>query len=389
MFIPENVLKILSVIEKNGYEGYVVGGCVRDFLIGRTVNDYDVTTNASPYDVSRIFSDYKVIETGLKHGTVTVLSESSPIEITTYRIDGEYTNHRSPDCVSFATDINDDLCRRDFTVNAIAYNPSKGYVDPFGGREDLNLKIIRAVGNANKRFDEDALRILRAIRFASVLGFEIEKSTSDAVLNMAYLLSKISKERILAEFSKLISGKNADEIINKYSTVIDVFFPSEYRTDLKNADPDINIRFALMLFSAPSDIAANALAALKCPNSIKNTVPILLSSKDEQITNDKKVIKKMISKYGSDAFKLICKFRKSTDTDFPYDSVTDTANKIILQNECCAVSGLAISGHDLMNLGIYGEEIKNTLNEILDLVIEEKLKNDKGEIIEYIRRERK
>ena len=220
MPLPPEVTEIIERLENHGYEAYVVGGCVRDFVCKRKIHDYDITTSATPEETKNVFSDMRVIPTGERHGTVSVIFndksiKEKQIEITTYRIDGEYTDSRHPTEVRFTRKLAEDLSRRDFTVNALAYNPRVGIVDIFGGIDDIKNKIIRAVGDAKKRFEEDALRILRALRFSSVLGFEIEKATSDALISHAHLLSHISAERIREEFSKLLLGENAVEVLQK------------------------------------------------------------------------------------------------------------------------------------------------------------------------------
>ena len=225
MNINKGAEKIINILEANGYEAYAVGGCVRDTIMGKTPNDWDITTNCLPEDIVHCFEGVRIIETGLKHGTVTLLIDDETFEVTTYRKDGAYTDNRHPDSVTFVTDLESDLSRRDFTVNAMAYNPRIGLVDLFGGREDIENKCIRCVGEANKRFGEDALRILRALRFASVLNFTINEDTSRAIYELKDNLSNISKERINCEFTKLLTGKRNVDIIREYFDVICEFIP--------------------------------------------------------------------------------------------------------------------------------------------------------------------
>ena len=202
--LPANVLLAISMLEKAGYEAFAVGGAVRDSLLGKDASDFDITTSAFPQETKKVFEGFNVIETGIKHGTVTVMFEGEPLEITTYRIDGEYEDNRHPSKVTFTRNVEDDLARRDFTINAMAYNPVRGLVDPFGGGDDLKKGIIRTVGDGEKRFSEDALRILRCIRFASVLGFDIEEKTAESAKKMVSLLDNVSAERIFVELKKLI-----------------------------------------------------------------------------------------------------------------------------------------------------------------------------------------
>ena len=223
--LPEVADFIIRKIEDNRYEAYLVGGSVRDMLMGKKPNDIDITTNALPADIKRIFGDYIVIETGIKHGTVTVLKDEIPIEITTYRTEEGYSDGRHPDKVTFTTNITEDLSRRDFTINSIAYNPKSGYFDPFNGKKDIENKIICCVGDPKVRFEEDALRILRALRFSSVLGFDIENKTSEAIHECRHLLKNVSAERIYSEISKMLCGINIRNILTEYADVISVLIP--------------------------------------------------------------------------------------------------------------------------------------------------------------------
>ena len=216
--IPYEAKKILETLNRSGFEAYLVGGCVRDLILGKKPKDYDITSNAAPDDIIRIFGEKNTIPTGLKFGTVTVLMHKMPFEITHYRCDGEYTDHRSPDDVSFVSDIHLDLCRRDFTMNAIALAPDGTLIDDFNGISHIKEGKIVCVGNPHERFSEDALRILRAVRFSSELGFEIEKSTSDAIHELAPTLKNISAERIQAELNRILCGKNCPHILHKLKT---------------------------------------------------------------------------------------------------------------------------------------------------------------------------
>ena len=202
--LPKNVENIIERLKEHGFEGFAVGGCVRDSLLNKTPTDWDITTDALPADMKKIFK--KTFDTGIAHGTVTVLMDGVGYELTTYRIDGNYSDGRHPDSVSFSKNLSEDLCRRDFTINAMAYSHNKGIVDLFGGRKDLQNGVIRAVGDAKKRFDEDALRMLRAVRFAAQLGFKIDDDTFAAIREKAKLLSKVSKERIFVELNKSLCG---------------------------------------------------------------------------------------------------------------------------------------------------------------------------------------
>ena len=223
--IPNEVNIILTRLQDAGHEAFCVGGAVRDSIMGITPGDWDVTTSALPEETRLVFSDFKTIDTGLKHGTLTVIIDHKPYEITTYRIDGEYGDNRHPETVSFTRKIEDDLARRDFTVNAIAYNPQKGIVDPYGGQNDIYNSIIKTVGDPDRRFNEDGLRIMRALRFSSVLGFPIEQETANAIHRNRELLKNISAERINIELTKLLCGKDVFNILMEYPDVLSVIIP--------------------------------------------------------------------------------------------------------------------------------------------------------------------
>ena len=224
--IPVNANKLINILQQAGYSAYVVGGCVRDSILGRTPHDWDICTSATPTEVLKVFNGFQIIETGLQHGTITIMVDGEGYEITTFRIDGEYSDNRRPDCVIFTGKLEEDLSRRDFTINALAYNDIEGLIDPFGGVADIKNRLIRCVGNAWDRFDEDALRVLRALRFSCQLGFTIEYDTSAAILDKAHLLSNISKERINSEFCKMLCTKNFATIMSLYNTVFCQFIPT-------------------------------------------------------------------------------------------------------------------------------------------------------------------
>ena len=218
MEIPSNITRILDMLESAGFEAYIVGGCVRDSLMGIQPHDYDITTSALPEETERVFSGMKLIETGLKHGTVTVLSEGEPVEITTYRVDGEYHDSRRPDSVTFTRSLREDIARRDFTMNGIAYSPKRGLFDEFGGAEDIRRGVIRCIGEPERRFHEDALRILRGMRFLASLGFRVEEGTAAAMLDSRGLLRNISAERVFTELSGLLTGRKSGGNIRRVLT---------------------------------------------------------------------------------------------------------------------------------------------------------------------------
>ena len=225
IYIPEYITKVLRLLKDGGHEGFLVGGCVRDSLMGKEPHDYDITTSATPDEMKRCFAGEKVIETGVRHGTLTVVSDSNNVEVTTFRVDGEYEDNRHPTQVSFTHRLQDDLSRRDFTVNAMAYSPERGVVDIFDGQKDIERRLIRCVGDPDKRFNEDALRILRALRFSSALDFDIDKNTDESIRKNKGLLKNISSERMYSELVKIILGNGAERVLLSYPEVIAEILP--------------------------------------------------------------------------------------------------------------------------------------------------------------------
>lgn len=432
--IPSYAQTVLAVLEKNGFEAYIVGGCVRDSLLALAPADYDITTNALPEQVLAAFSGYHTIETGLKHGTVTVVIEKSPVEITTYRIDGDYSDNRRPDSVTYTADIKDDLSRRDFTINAMAYNDVTGLVDCFGGSSDLANRLVRCVGDADIRFSEDALRILRALRFAAVLGFDIEKETEKSIHKNRLLLKNIASERIFSEFSKLICAEEPARIIDQFRDVFAVFMPEiapmfGFEQHSKYHDSDVwhhSLRALSAVFqkSFPLRLAAllhdigkpccfeedesgeghfyghaeqseaitrNILNRLRCDNASKNAVLMLISYHDASIAPSKKSIKRFLGKLGEDLFFDLIELKKADSAAHaaPYttvriealERVRCLAREVLDEGSCFKLKDLSIDGHDIMSLGLKGTQIGAALKYLLEMVIEGTLKNEKDALV--------
>lgn len=395
--IPGYVIRILNILEESGFEAYTVGGCVRDSFLGKTPSDWDITTSALPEKVLDLFSAFITIPTGLKHGTVTVIIDGNPVEITTYRIDGEYTDCRHPESVAFSSKLSDDLSRRDFTINAMAYSPSKGLKDPYNGQKDLTGKLLRCVGNAAKRFNEDALRIMRALRFAATLNFGIEDDTVKAIRRCAPLLENIAKERICSELSKLLLAENPESILLDYKNIFfDVLGIEHSVSDsvwTKNckavslAAPNLPLRLALMLNGLPS---SDALRHLKFSNATKRTAETILKGLAAEILPDKTAIKKQLREFGADNMDYIIKGKSALSggtENFRYiEYIEKTISDIKASNECYLISQLAINGQDLLeNFDIQGQEIGNTLEMLLDAVIYEKCENTKDSLLEFLK----
>ncbi|MBR6967685.1 MAG: CCA tRNA nucleotidyltransferase [Ruminococcus sp.] len=434
MNTDKNTGLILSELEKNGFEAYMVGGCVRDMIMGRVCHDTDITTNARPDEILGVFSGYKVIPTGIMHGTVTVLAEGVPFEVTTYRIDGEYTDHRRPDKVEFTSDITSDLARRDFTINAIAMDRRGSIIDPFGGKSDIEAGIIRCVGEPEKRFSEDALRIMRAVRFASQLGFTIDTPTAEAIHSMKGSLDNISRERVRDELDKLICGRDCIRVLLEYSDIITAIIPelepcigldqhSPYhrynvwehtvRAIASAPEDDILLRRTLLFHdigkpacmrldetgrghfkkhdSVGAAMTGEVMKRLRYDNSsiALSTALIANHSKKLRCRAD---VKRMMSVIGDELFFTLMKLKKcdnSAKNDFVikengfFDKLSDMGHEIIKNNECRNIRGLAISGDELVMLGYEGAEIGKMQKELLELVITEGLENTRAELLNY------
>ena len=390
IIIPQNIISVMSLLEESGFEAYAVGGCVRDSLLGRKPYDWDVCTSALPEETLEVFKSFRTIPTGIKHGTVTVIADS-PVEITTFRIDGEYLDNRRPSQVSFTRTLADDLCRRDFTVNAMAADKNGFVTDLYGGKEDLQKKIIRCVGCAQKRFDEDALRIMRALRFAATLGFELEESTARAVRVQKSLLKNIAVERIRAETDKLLLG-NCEDILFDYREVFSVFIPEaeitrETAEKISLADKETEIRLALLLGNLTSENARAVLGRLRYSNSVTNTVVSLVENKNKAIENTSPAVKRLLNAFGKENAERLVRFKRADGglTPEAEKEILSEISRIIDDGECYSLAALAVSGSDLSAMGIKGKRIGETLNKLLDEVIDGKAKNVKEELINRVK----
>lgn len=426
--LSDGVKVIISKLNNYGFEAFAVGGCVRDCVIGLVPHDWDVCTNAQPEQIKHCFKDFETFDSGIKHGTISVIYKRAIYEITTYRIDGEYLDSRHPESVEFTNDITKDLARRDFTVNAMAYNEEKGLVDPFGGIHDVSRKIIKCVGDSDKRFDEDALRILRALRFASVYGFSIDNKTSDSVKNKSYLLGNIAYERIAAEFNRLLCGKNVEEILNGYKEVFSVFIPEfkpmfnfkqlnvHSNEDLwhqttalvKLVEKDPLLRVAMLLHdigkpeSCPNgrckyynypklsaEIAERILLRLRYSKNFVDDCLKLIEYQDVRLYDSKKNLKRVMNIVGVDNTRRLIKIQQAINSllYFKQDEKFMTAQRqleeIINGDECFKLSHLAVNGKDIINLGIKeGKAVGEILNVLINKVIDEELPNTKNILLE-------
>ncbi len=389
MQLPTDVRFILDKMSESGYLAHVVGGSVRDSLIGRPLGDFDITTNATPNQTKAVFCDYRTVDTGIKHGTVTLVLNGTPYEITTYRVDGDYKDNRHPEEVTFTDRLDEDLARRDFTVNAMAYNPYTGLSDPFGGREDAACRLIRAVGDPKVRFSEDALRILRALRFASVLGFEIERDTADALRELANHLSSISKERIYTELKKLVMGVDATSVLYEYADVLECVLCGlriEKLPDKERFDKaDIYSRFAslfLLNSDEPEELAERVFTDLKTDKFTRTHTVSVLSAYDNVNFDDKRSTLTALAQYGDEVIEGVLALGVLTG------KFTDRESHTLTEALGCdtpyTISGLAIRGGDLLALGIKGEDVGVALNMLLSAVIDGKVENNLDDLKAYL-----
>ena len=398
--LPKDVEEIIDYIYKFDKEAFIVGGCVRDSIIGVTPNDYDITTSASPDEIMDIFKEYRIIETGIKHGTITLIKNNSEYEITTYRIDGDYNDNRRPDYVEFTKDITKDLERRDFTINAMAYNHKVGLVDEFEGIKDLDRKLIKTVGIADERFNEDSLRIIRAVRFSSKLGFNIEDETLTSIYKNMNLIKNVSVERIQQELNKILISENPEKLyilydaeMFKYIGLNNIHIEKSDLIKLKECKNDISLRLTILIHTMSNKIEAiKLLDILKYSNKIKNNCINFLEYIDEDIYIDKLTVKRYLNKIGKENLNnviylksILKKCLKNVDEDNYSDRINKIIEEIEKNNECYLLKDLKINGRDLEKLGYKGKEIGIKLNKILDIVMKEPNLNNKENIIKLLK----
>ena len=391
--LPKNVENIIGSLEEHGFEGFAVGGCVRDSLLKKTPTDWDITTDALPEDMKKIFK--KTFDTGIAHGTVTVLMDGVGYELTTYRIDGNYSDGRHPDSVSFSKNLSEDLCRRDFTINAMAYSHNKGIVDLFDGRKDLQNGIIRAVGDAKKRFDEDALRMLRAVRFAAQLGFKIDDDTFAAIKEKAKLLSNVSKERIFVELNKSLCGDFAQNIKMVYTSGLYRYIGKEF-AKLDESIYDFYPRkfpnkkhmyWAVFLENIENTEAVKKiLFELKSDNATRNNTYLLVKELKNPLPSSDEDIRWSLHRIGPDLFydyiEILKTDKKNKDILDKIDTIENRYSQILKENHAYEISMLDITGKDLMDIGISkGPKIGEVLEFLLKKVIENPLNNEKSSLL--------
>lgn len=401
--LPPKVKYIIDKIYENDYEAYIVGGCVRDSILGLTPNDYDITTNATPDEIKSIFNEFKCIETGIEHGTVSIVIDKDIYEITTYRIEGEYKDHRRPKNVDFTSNLEEDLKRRDFTINAMAYNEKDGLIDLFGGKMDIERKIIRTVGNPYDRFNEDGLRMIRAIRFSSKLNFDIEKETLLAIYDNAQIIKNISLERITDEFNKIILSDKPENIIYLFKTKLFKYLNISDEDDKNKIEilyKDIKILNKIDKTLVKRLVVLDYIIKelnIKCKSICESLIYSKKITKNHHtilnlIENinmrdlDKIKVKKILNKIDKNLYEEYLDISKIIyDDEQSFQKNVDILKEIEENNECYTIKNLNINGKDIMTLGYENKAVGEVLNYLLEEVINYPSLNDKNILIKKIK----
>lgn len=437
MMLPSQVNTAFEMLAAAGYEAFLVGGAVRDYVRDNSpAKDWDITTDALPEQVKRVFAGFHLIETGLKHGTVTVVLDHVPIEITTYRVDGGYTDHRHPDSVRFTRSLREDLERRDFTMNALAYHPKTGVGDFVGGRADIENNLVKCVGDPDRRFREDGLRMLRALRFAAVYSMRIEAETAAAIHRNRELLGNIAAERVRAELTKLLCGKGAADVLGGFADVLAVPVPElipMFGFDQRNPHHDRDIwnhtiavvesitpepvlRWAALLhdvgkpscFSCAADgvghfyghaeqstiMTESILNRLRFDNASKDRIVRLVRYHDMPIAADRKLVKRLLSKHGEETARQLIELHRADTLGQSaicrprlavFDEMDAMVGDILRETPCFTLKDLAVNGNDMLEMGFTGREIGDVLRKCLDAILEERMMNQRDELLSFAR----
>ncbi len=432
MQLPENVLFCIHKLEAAGFAAYAVGGCVRDHLLGLAPHDFDLCTAATPTQIADLFAAHPLVRSGEKHGTVGVVLDGEVIEITTFRTEGGYLDNRHPDWVKFVVNIEEDLSRRDFTVNAMAWSPTRGLCDPFGGREDLQRKILRAVGDPVTRFTEDALRILRGLRFSVRYALAVEPATERAMVETAHYMDKLAAERVFEELCKLLPLVTAEDLL-RFAPILTRALPElapcvgfqqhsphhiyDVYTHTAHVvaavPPELPLRWAALLHDAgkPScftvdekgqghfyghakisaRMADGVLLRLKAPTALRKQVTLLVEQHMTALEPDKKLLKRRISRMGMDTVAQLLQLQqadfggKGQAEDDHFSRIGVLLQQIATEDTCLSVKDLAVNGHDLMALGLSGPAVGRALQTLLEQVLEESLSNEKNALLQAIK----
>lgn len=431
MFLPKNIQNCIDLLENAGFAAYAVGGCVRDSCLGLQPHDYDLCTSALPGQTEAIFRDYRLVLAGEKHGTVTVITEGGPVEITTFRTEGGYRDNRHPDWVKFVPDVADDLLRRDFTVNAMAYSPKQGFADPFGGREDLQNHVLRAVGDPVSRFQEDSLRILRGVRFAVRFDLKPEAQTWQAMLSQAHLMENLARERVLDELCKLLPLLTAGDLI-RFAPLLAAVIPElapmigfdqhspHHAYDLithtahvvERVPAELSLRWAALLHDTgkvttftrdatgrghfyghareSAAIADAVLRRLKAPAALREEVVTLIGSHMTRLQPERKFLRRQVSRFGFPMVEAMLALQQADmgskgtgqeDGTAVFAQIQQMLEDLKAEDACLSLRDLAVNGHDLMALGYQGKEIGACLNALLEAVLDERLPNEKEPLL--------
>ena len=436
MLLPESIAEIINALESAGYAAYVVGGCVRDACLGLIPQDYDLCTSALPEQTEAVFANRRLVLAGKKHGTVGVVTENGVVEITTFRTEGSYRDNRHPDWVKFVPDVESDLARRDFTVNAMAYSPTRGYADPFGGRADLEKGILRAVGNPEKRFQEDSLRILRGVRFAVRFGLTVDPTTEKAMFAQAALMDNLARERVFDELCKLLPLVTAEDLI-RFAPILAAVIPElkpmigfdqrspHHAYDLythvahvvAGVPGDLALRWAALLhdvgkvptFSVDengrghfldhaakgAEMADVILRRLKAPNALREQVVLLIDKHMLWLLPEKKQLRRQMGKLGSETVYQILSLQQADNSskgtaksgeNEKYIQILDVLEEIRSEDGCLSLKDLTVNGNDLMQIGFSGRSIGVMLNWLLEQVMEETLPNERSVLLDWAQR---
>ena len=432
MFLPEPVRFCLDTLNNAGFRDYAVGGCVRDSLLDITPHDYDLCTNAVPEDICQVFRDFRLVRSGEKHGTIGVVMDKEVIEITTFRTEGGYQDNRHPGWVRFVDDLTEDLARRDFTINAMAYSPQEGYVDPFGGQEDLNTRRLRCVGDPATRFTEDALRILRGVRFAVRFSLSVEAETEKAMIALSPLMEKLARERVFDELCKLLPLVTAQDLLrfapvltqvipelspsvgfqqHTHHHIYDVFTHTAHVVEA--APKELPLRWAALLHDIgkpacftmdengrghflghakrSAAMADEVLRRLKAPTVLREQVLFLIEQHMTPLVPDKHILRRRLSRHGEEQVRMLLALQRadfgSKGTGTPqeeavFGQIERLLDEIIAEADCLTIRSLAIDGHDLMALGFApGPQLGQCLSALLSQVLEDRLPNEKAALL--------
>lgn len=439
MHLPHYVTQCLDALENAGFAAYAVGGCVRDACLGLTPHDFDLCTAALPEETEAVFSDRRLVLAGKKHGTVGVVTDFGVVEITTFRTEGTYRDNRHPDWVEFVPEVEKDLARRDFTVNAMAWSPKRGFADPFGGREDLKRHILRAVGDPEVRFREDSLRILRGLRFAVRYGLAVERETEDAMHSQAFLMDNLARERVFEELCKLLLLVNAEDL-GRFAPILAQVIPEiapmigfdqrspHHAYDLfthtahvtAGVPGDLTLRWAALLHDIgkiptftqdetgrghfyghagkSAEMADKVLRRLKAPTALREQVVTLIGKHMTRLEPDKKTLRRQLSRLGWETLDGLLRLQEADMGSKGTGNLSEMEQFVEIrqlleelrgEDACLTLKDLKINGNDLMALGFQGKAIGQCLQELLSLVLDEKLPNTREELLEYAKTQQK